>query len=105
VPRITAPEALITATFSEIHAASRISSLLQQRVIPLEVGELAVSHTVTSFEALKENTTMDRMGMYRNANPEGDAGDDEIRAPLVHRAPADSRACTLWYHIMKGTRR
>ena len=27
VPRITEPEALITATLSEIHAASRISSL------------------------------------------------------------------------------
>jgi hypothetical protein len=24
---------------------------------------------VTSFEALKENTTMDRIGMYRNAKP------------------------------------
>jgi hypothetical protein len=22
---------------------------------------------------------------------------------LIHRAPADSRACTLWYHIMNGT--
>ena len=27
VPKITEPEALMTATFSEIHAASRISSL------------------------------------------------------------------------------
>jgi hypothetical protein len=33
------------------------------------VGEFAASQTVTSFEALKENTTIDRMGMYRNANP------------------------------------
>jgi hypothetical protein len=35
----------------------------------LSVGEFALSQTVTSFEALKENTTMDRIGMYRNANP------------------------------------
>jgi hypothetical protein len=43
----------------------RIENLLvvEQRVIPLEVGELAESHTVTSLEALKENTTMDRIGM------------------------------------------
>jgi hypothetical protein len=33
------------------------------------VGEFAASHTVTSLEALKENTTMDRMGTYRNAKP------------------------------------
>jgi hypothetical protein len=33
------------------------------------VGELAASHTVTSLEALKENTTMERIGMYRNAKP------------------------------------
>jgi hypothetical protein len=33
------------------------------------VGELAASHTVTSLDALNENTTMDRMGMYRKANP------------------------------------
>jgi hypothetical protein len=30
---------------------------------------LAESQTVTNFDALKENTTIDRMGMYRNANP------------------------------------
>jgi hypothetical protein len=35
----------------------------------LSVGELALSQTVTSFDALKENTTIDRIGMYRNANP------------------------------------
>jgi hypothetical protein len=33
------------------------------------VGECAPSHTVTSFEALKENTTIDSIGMYRNAKP------------------------------------
>ena len=30
---------------------------------------MAESQTVTNFDALKENTTIDRMGMYRNANP------------------------------------
>jgi hypothetical protein len=35
----------------------------------LSVGELAASHTVTNFDALKENTTIDKIGMYRNANP------------------------------------
>jgi hypothetical protein len=35
----------------------------------LRVGELAVSHTVTSLDALKENTTIDRMGIYRKAKP------------------------------------
>jgi hypothetical protein len=35
----------------------------------LRVGELAVSHTVTSLDALKENTTIDRMGMYKKAKP------------------------------------
>jgi hypothetical protein len=30
---------------------------------------LAESQTVTNLDALKENTTIDRMGMYRNANP------------------------------------
>jgi hypothetical protein len=29
----------------------------------LSVGELAESHTVTNFEALKENTTIERIGM------------------------------------------
>jgi hypothetical protein len=33
------------------------------------VGEFAESHTVTNFDALNENTTMERMGTYRNANP------------------------------------
>ena len=33
------------------------------------MGEFAESQTVTSFEALNENTTIDRMGMYKNANP------------------------------------
>jgi hypothetical protein len=33
------------------------------------VGEFAASHTVTSFDALKENTTIERIGMYRNAKP------------------------------------
>jgi hypothetical protein len=33
------------------------------------VGEFAASQTVTSFDALKEKTTIDKMGMYRNAKP------------------------------------
>src|SRR6202453_3845320 len=69
VPRITEPDAFITATFSEIHAASRISSLWSSEEYHLRVGEFAESHTVTNFDALNENTTMERMGMYRNANP------------------------------------
>ncbi len=63
VPRITDPEALITATFNEIHAASRISSLFSNEWYHLRVGEFALSQTVTSLEALKENTTIDRIGM------------------------------------------
>ena len=59
----------MTATFTEIQAASRISSLLNSATYHFRVGECALSHTVTNFEALKENTTMDRMGMYRNAKP------------------------------------
>jgi hypothetical protein len=35
----------------------------------LSVGEFALSQTVTSLEALKENTTIDKIGMYKNANP------------------------------------
>src|SRR5580704_3592342 len=69
VPRITEPVALITATFKEIHAASRISSLFSSEEYHLRVGELALSQTVTSLDALKENTTIDNMGMYKNANP------------------------------------
>jgi hypothetical protein len=30
---------------------------------------LAESQTVTNFDALKENTTIDKMGTYRNAKP------------------------------------
>jgi hypothetical protein len=59
----------MTATFSEIQAASSISSLFNNAVYHLSVGEFALSQTVTSLDALKENTTMDRMGMYRNAKP------------------------------------
>ncbi len=69
VPKITEPEALMSATCTEIQAASRISSLCSSETYHLSVGECAASHTVTSFEALKENTTIDRIGMYRNAKP------------------------------------
>jgi hypothetical protein len=30
---------------------------------------LAASHTVTSLDALNENTTIEKIGMYRNAKP------------------------------------
>jgi hypothetical protein len=30
---------------------------------------LAASHTVTSLDALKENTTIDKIGTYRKAKP------------------------------------
>ena len=63
VPRITAPDALMTATFKEIQAASRISSLCSRAEYHFKVGEFAESHTVTNFDALKENTTMERIGM------------------------------------------
>src|SRR5271168_1756238 len=69
VPKMTDPEALMRATFTEIHAASRISSFCSSATYHLSVGEWAPSHTVTSFDALKENTTIDRIGMYRNAKP------------------------------------
>ena len=69
MPRITAPVAVITAMLSEIHAASRISSLCSSTKYHLSVGEFAASHTVTSFEVLKENTTIDMIGKYRKANP------------------------------------
>src|ERR1700675_2684138 len=69
VPKMTAPVALMTATFTEIHAASRISSLCNRATYHLSVGECAASHTVTSLDALKENTTIERIGMYRNAKP------------------------------------
>src|SRR3984957_6196229 len=69
VPRITDPEALMTATLSDIQAASSISSLLSSAWYHLRVGELAASHTVTNFDALKENTTIDRIGTYKNAKP------------------------------------
>src|SRR5271154_2251550 len=69
VPKMTAPEALITATFTEIHAASRISSFCSSATYHLSVGECAASQTVTSFDALKENTTIDSIGTYRKAKP------------------------------------
>src|SRR5271165_6799820 len=69
VPRITDPEALITATLSDIHAASSISSLLSSEWYHLRVGEFAASHTVTSLDALNENTTIDKIGMYKKAKP------------------------------------
>src|SRR5271163_2230043 len=69
VPRMTEPEALMTATFTEIQAASRISSLCSSETYHLSVGECAPSQTVTSFDALNENTTIDRMGMYKKAKP------------------------------------
>ncbi len=84
VPRMDAPVALITATFSEIQAASRISSLLNRAKYHLSVGELCTSHTVTSLEALKENTTIDRIGRYRKAKPK----------PSAHRMNRDRRSFT-----------
>jgi hypothetical protein len=43
--------------------------LFKSAAYHLSVGEFALSQTVTNFDALKENTTMDRMGTYKNAKP------------------------------------
>jgi len=57
---------------------------------------------VTNLDALKENTTIDRMGMYRNANPNARQLMMKYERRLVHRVPAD-RGLNALYHIMKGT--
>ena len=80
----------MTATLREIHAASSISSLLSSEWYHFRVGELAGSHTVTSLDALNENTTIERMGMYRNAKPKPRQVKNEVRALVIHRAAADS---------------
>jgi hypothetical protein len=54
VPRITAPVALMAATWMDTHAAERIMPSLNSVPYHLSVGEFAASQTVTIFELLNE---------------------------------------------------
>src|SRR5450755_20711 len=77
---------------------------MEQRVIPLQsrgVGRIPDGHQLRRIEG-KYHHRQD--GDVQKCEAERDASDDEIRTAIIHRAPADSRACTLWYHIMNGTR-
>ena len=75
VPRITAPVALMTRNLDAQSTPHRASAHCGTAPRTTWVGNCR-AHTVTSFEALKENTTIDRIGMYRNANPNASAGQD-----------------------------
>ena len=66
VPRITAPVALRLAILMLNFAALSICCSWNSSTYHLVEKP---AHTVTSFEELKEKKTIDRIGTYRNANP------------------------------------
>ena len=60
---MTAPVAVVAATWMDSHAADRIWSSLNSCTYHFTVGEFAASQTVTRRELLNEKNTIERIGM------------------------------------------